>query len=112
MTLSSRVLILYQKSMLEAHVLTDGLAGAENRMIGIIALHHKSDRERHFPLGLLEKGLNIKIEETWGHVTEQFSSLDVVFLFCLYNQIQIQTGRTGSWSLFHVAFAQDVNYNH
>ena len=97
-------------------MLTDGLAGAEKRMIGIIALHHKSDRERHFPLGLLEKGLNIKIEETWGYLTEKLSSLDVVlvtsFLFCLYNQIQIQRDRRGSWSLFHVAFAQDVDYIH
>ena len=49
----------------EAHVLTDGLAGAESRMIGIIGLHHKAARERHFPLDLLEKGLKVKIEETW-----------------------------------------------
>ena len=48
----------------EAHVLTDGLAGAESRMIGIIGLHHKAARERHFPLRLLEKGLKVKIEET------------------------------------------------
>ena len=49
----------------QAHVLTDGLAGAESRMIGIIGLHHKAARERHFPLDLLEKGLKVKIEETW-----------------------------------------------
>jgi hypothetical protein len=48
----------------EAHVLTDGLAGAEGRMIGIIGLHRKSARERDFPLHLLEKGLNVRIEET------------------------------------------------
>ena len=32
----------------------------ESRMIGIIGLHHKAARERHFPLGLLEKGLEGK----------------------------------------------------
>ncbi|CAK9105673.1 unnamed protein product [Durusdinium trenchii] len=37
-----------------AHVLTDGLAGSETRMIGIVALHRKSIRERGFPLDLLE----------------------------------------------------------
>eukprot|EP00435_Cladocopium_sp_Y103_P007156 s4640_g2.t1 len=42
-----------------AHVLTDGLAGAETRMIGIIGLHQKAARERHFPLDLLEKGLKV-----------------------------------------------------
>lgn len=45
-------------------MLTDGLAGAESRMIGIIGLHQKSAREKHFPLDLLEKGLKVKIEET------------------------------------------------
>ena len=49
---------------IEAHVLTDGLAGAEGRMIGIIGLHHKSAREGDFPLDLLEKGMKVKIEET------------------------------------------------
>ena len=29
-------------------------------MIGIIGLHHKAARERHFPLHLLEKGLKVK----------------------------------------------------
>jgi hypothetical protein len=53
----------------EAHVLTDGLAGAENRMIGIVALHQKSVRERRFPVELLEKGLKVKIEETWRNRT-------------------------------------------
>ena len=52
----------------EAHVLTDGLAGAESRMIGIIGLHHKAARERHFPLHLLEKGLEVKIEDAWCDV--------------------------------------------
>ena len=45
-------------------MLTDGLAGAESRMIGIIGLHQKSAREKHFPLDLLVKGLKVKIEET------------------------------------------------
>eukprot|EP00438_Fugacium_kawagutii_P017245 Skav220997 [mRNA] locus=scaffold2318:23656:30497:+ [translate_table: standard] len=49
----------------KAHVLTDGLAGAESRMIGIIGLYQKSARERNFPLGLLEKGLKVKIEAAW-----------------------------------------------
>jgi hypothetical protein len=49
----------------QAHVLTDGLAGAESRMIGIIGLHHTAARERHFPLHLLEKGLEVKIEDAW-----------------------------------------------
>ena len=53
------------ESVCEAHVLTDGLAGAERRMIGIIGLHQKSARERNFPLGLLEKGLKVKIEAAW-----------------------------------------------
>ena len=59
------VLTLPNLLISEAHVLTDGLAGAESRMIGIIGLHHKAARERHFPLDLLEKGLKVKIEETW-----------------------------------------------
>ena len=46
----------------EAHVLTDGLAGAETRMIGIVGLHRKSVRERPFPLVLLERGLSVKIQ--------------------------------------------------
>ncbi|CAJ1355858.1 unnamed protein product [Effrenium voratum] len=46
-----------------AHVLTDGLAGAETRMIGIVGLHRKSVRERGFPFELLEEGLTVNIEE-------------------------------------------------
>lgn len=49
----------------EAHVLTDGLAGAESCMIGIVGLYQKSVRERAFPLSLLKKGLEVKIEEPW-----------------------------------------------
>ena len=44
-------------------MLTDGLAGAEDRMIGIVGLYQKSVRERCFPLHLLEKGLKVKIED-------------------------------------------------
>lgn len=46
-------------------MLTDGLAGAESRMIGIVGLHQKSVRERDFPTSILEKGLEVKIEDTW-----------------------------------------------
>ena len=42
----SDVLPLPNLLISEAHVLTDGLAGAESRMIGIIGLHHKAARER------------------------------------------------------------------
>ena len=59
----------------EAHVLTDGLAGAESRMIGIIGLHHKAARERHFPLRLLEQGLKVKIEETWCGIARNLPDL-------------------------------------
>ncbi|CAK9107225.1 unnamed protein product [Durusdinium trenchii] len=52
-----------------AHVLTDGLAGAESCMIGIVGLYQKSVRERAFPLSLLKKGLEVKIEE--AKATEQ-----------------------------------------
>ena len=65
----SDVLTLPNLLISEAHVLTDGLAGAESRMIGIIGLHHKAARERHFPLDLLEKGLKVKIEETLAVLT-------------------------------------------
>ena len=44
-------------------MLTDGLAGAEDRMIGIVGLYQKSVRERCFPLHLLEKGLKVKLED-------------------------------------------------
>ena len=53
--MKSDVLTVPNLLISEAHVLTDGLAGAESRMIGIIGLHHKAARERHFPLDLLEK---------------------------------------------------------
>ena len=56
-------------------MLTDGLAGAESRMIGIIGLHHKAARERHFPLHLLEKGLKVKIEELAAGLQETFAVL-------------------------------------
>ncbi|CAK9016972.1 unnamed protein product [Durusdinium trenchii] len=53
----------------EAHVLTDGLAGAESRMIDIVGLRQKSVRERGFPTSILEQGLEVKIEE--ASATEQ-----------------------------------------
>ena len=62
----------------KAHVLTDGLAGAESRMIGIIALHHKAARERHFPLHLLEMGLKVRIEEPWCGIARNLC-FDVVW---------------------------------
>ena len=71
----------------EAHVLTDGLAGAESRMIGIIGLHHKAARERHFPLHLLEKGLQVKIEVTWRGIAKQVPSFDIV---CAAGQSQLK----------------------
>ncbi|CAK9016968.1 unnamed protein product [Durusdinium trenchii] len=52
-----------------AHVLTDGLAGAESRMIDIVGLRQKSVRERGFPTSILEQGLEVKIEE--ASATEQ-----------------------------------------
>ena len=55
--MKSDVLTLPNLLISEAHVLTDGLAGAESRMIGIIGLHHKAARERHFPLRPFGKGL-------------------------------------------------------
>ena len=54
-----------RRACAEAHVLTDGLAGAETRMIGIVGLHRKSVRERGFPFELLEAGLTVNIEESW-----------------------------------------------
>ena len=66
----SRLRLLNMFWVSEAHVLTDGLAGAERRMIGVLGLHHKSARERNFPLGLLEKGLKVKIEAAWREMLE------------------------------------------
>ena len=62
-------------------MLTDGLAGPESRMIGIIGLHQKSARERNFPLGLLEKGLKVKIEAAW-----MMDMLQSVYMLSLPNQ--------------------------
>ncbi|CAK9093165.1 unnamed protein product, partial [Durusdinium trenchii] len=47
----------------QVHVLTDGLAGAERRMLGTVGRHQKSLRERDFPVDLLLRGLRVKIEE-------------------------------------------------
>mgnify|MGYP000070198718 FL=1 len=82
----SDVLTLPNLLISEAHVLTDGLAGAESRMIGIIGLHHKAARERHFPLGLLEKGLKVKIEETWCGIARNLYCFDVVWrtILCIW----------------------------
>lgn len=54
-------------------MLTDGLAGAESRMIGIVGLHQKSVRERAFPTSILEKGLEVKIEDTWCEDSDRVS---------------------------------------
>ena len=77
--MKSDVLTVPNLLISEAHVLTDGLAGAESRMIGIIGLHHKAARERHFPLDLLEKDLKVKIEETWCGIARNLSCFDVVW---------------------------------
>ena len=68
----------------EAHVLTDGLAGAESRMIGILALHRKSARERDFPLVLLEKGLKVKIEEACHNEVLELQNLKCSILLLSY----------------------------
>ena len=81
------VLTVQRLLIFEAHVLTDGLAGAESRMIGIIGLHHKAARERHFPLHLLEKGLQVKIEVTWRGIAKQVPSFDIV---CAAGQSQLK----------------------
>lgn len=44
-----------------AHVVTDGLAGAESRVLPILGLLCKSRRERSFPMDLLRKGLGVDI---------------------------------------------------
>ena len=81
------VLTVQRLLIFEAHVLTDGLAGAESRMIVIIGLHHKAARERHFPLHLLEKGLQVKIEVTWRGIAKQVPSFDIV---CAAGQSQLK----------------------
>ena len=58
-------------------MLTDGLAGAEDRMIGIVGLYQKSVRERCFPLHLLEKGLKVKIEDACCKEPNMFVMLRV-----------------------------------
>ena len=45
----------------EAHVITDGLAGAEGRILPILGLLCKSQREQAFPMDVLEKGLAVDI---------------------------------------------------
>lgn len=67
-------------------MLTDGLAGAERRMIGIIGLHQKSARERNFPLGLLEKGLKVKIEATWCWKCLEIPRCFDVMMLSLWNR--------------------------
>lgn len=59
-------------------MLTDGLAGAESLMIGIVGLHQKSVRERAFPLSLLERGLEVKIEDAWcqGRQLQMFDAVE------------------------------------
>ena len=44
-----------------AHVITDGLAGAEGRTWPILGLLCKSQREQAFPVDVLEKGLGVDI---------------------------------------------------
>ena len=86
----------------EAHVLTDGLAGAESRMIGIIGLHHKAARERHFPLRLLEKGLKVKIEETWCGIARNLCCFVVWRTNLLENEFMNLDDRLhgqGPWSI-------------
>lgn len=46
----------------EAHVITDGLAGAEGRVLPILGLLCKSRREESFPVDLLQKGLSVDIQ--------------------------------------------------
>eukprot|EP00439_Symbiodinium_sp_Y106_P051689 s5153_g6.t2 len=51
-----------------SHVLTDGLAGVESRMVPLLGLHHKTCREITFPMNILERGLSINIlEATASH---------------------------------------------
>ena len=45
----------------EAHVITDGLAGAESRLLPLLGLLCKSKREQSFPMAVLEKGLAVDI---------------------------------------------------
>ena len=45
----------------EAHVITDGLAGAESRILPLLGLLCKSKREQAFPMAVLEKGLAVDI---------------------------------------------------
>ena len=77
--MTSDVLTVPNFLISKAHVLTDGLAGAESRMIGIIGLHQKAARERHFPLHLLEKGLKVKIEEPWCGIARNLRCFHVVW---------------------------------
>lgn len=44
-----------------AHVITDGLVGAETRVLPILGLLCKSRREQSFPMDLLQKGLSVDI---------------------------------------------------
>lgn len=44
-----------------AHVITDGLAGAESRVLPVLGLLCKSRREQFFPIHLLQEGLNVNI---------------------------------------------------
>eukprot|EP00435_Cladocopium_sp_Y103_P041650 s2581_g11.t1 len=47
-----------------AHVITDGLAGAESRVMPILALLCKSRREQSFPIHLLKEGASIEEDKT------------------------------------------------
>ncbi|CAE7510574.1 Igfals [Symbiodinium sp. CCMP2592] len=45
-----------------AHILTDGLAGKEAKLLPLLGLLAKSRREKLFPANLLEHGLGVRIE--------------------------------------------------
>eukprot|EP00435_Cladocopium_sp_Y103_P001343 s2782_g1.t1 len=83
----------------KAHVLTDGLAGAESRMIGIIGLHHKAARERHFPLDLLEKGLKE------AHATQSIDKVRIL------NSIALSRLGTGDFELLQSYPTGDPNFH-
>ena len=77
-------------SLHEVHVLTDGLAGAERRMLGTVGRHQKSLRERDFPVDLLLRGLRVKIEAPWRLLERRILQFVLVYT-CTSSTVFVQT---------------------
>lgn len=71
-------------------MLTDGLAGAERRMLGTVGRHQKSLRERDFPVDLLLRGLRVKIEAPWRLLERRILQFVLVYT-CTSSTVFVQT---------------------